>query len=257
MALPLYAWGLGPLEGFRRIPAIQVGQDPEFGDDDIAAEQTSVTGRVRRQILGSRRSWSLKWRGLFADEAEWLLTLQYGQRYPSAPSLHLRDGTWSNLLPSRARFNGAPTEVGPDGVSPAWTSASFMTDGVVPIDTGESVTVTYDARRRAAGTSTSTPRIQWLDAAGANLSLATGAGVSVGTTWTTVSVTATRPSDARGATVGLAAGTVVSVSRPRLTLSGTAWSPPGGSARVSVADLDLTRTSPTETDVRLRLVEVG
>lgn len=257
MALPTYAYGLGPLEGFTRIPAIQFGANPVSLDADTFADQTSVGGVHRRDLIGSRKQWEIPWRTLLESEIAWLIAVHQGQRRGTAPAIYFRDGTYPNLLPPRVSF-GVPSGVGPDGISPAWTAtgaAVAHTGGIVPVDASESLTVAVSAIR-STGTETVTVALRWVDAAGVQVSESTGTA-TVGTTWTTVSATGTRPATARGVLARVTATVAVSYSQPRIRFTGTTWFPPGGSARVLLDPPEFTQVSPTETDVKLTLSEVG
>jgi hypothetical protein len=260
--IPRLAYWFGPLQQMGRLPAIDVGSRVQAAPRRTVASSTSVGGVPRRDVLGVGMVWRFQWERLLVSEFGWLFDLWDLTRYGVAPDLYVRDAHAANLLPAAGPAFPAAVIAGPSAAVPAWSvGPGQLMNGVIPVEPGESLTVSAQVRS-AAGAGNVT--IGWT-------TVPTPNGV-VTSPQTTVAVAAASGAFAEVAHTSTVGANTVAVrpfvaavsvnpvvARPRLTRGGepATYEAPGGTGRVVMDDLTREWVSATEADVTLRLLEAG
>lgn len=271
------AYWFGPLADLRRLPAIKTDGEVRDTLTRTTADQTSLSGIPRRDLLGVGKAWEFEWRTVTAlapanvavdvVNFEWLATTIEAQRYPGAPDLYLRSPSWPNLLPASVRpFDSANWTVtlgraqfiAPVGVTQ-------ISRGKVPCEVGEQLAASIEARSTSLSTATTlTYGFRWYNNLGNLVSDATVTSATLPNSASNPAVLSTTQTAPAGAVscamIATSSGANATLSRPRITRSGEpgSWFPPGGTARVIVdGDLEVTWVSATDANVRVRLLEAG
>lgn len=244
------------------------------------------------------RTWQMSWP--WDDEVWWTLSALYRRQYGPGPFALIDPAQTNFLMPNQA--SGTEADRDPTGFSVAggsnetvssssafayrgerslkWSLPSSVTSGILtltapspllgwPIPPGMPWTFTVRARTGASGDTSFGARLalQWLDAAGAQVSEDLGTQVTVTTAWTDLVVSAVAPSGAVYVVprARVAAGTVSALAdlhldemQLQLGAEATTWRPGEGPALVSLAGprevVELVDGGEQRRSISLRLV---
>lgn len=280
--LAYYQWG--QLGNMRNVPPLAWGVPVGRNLFMRKTPRESLSGGIGVDLASYLKymEWTLSW--------DFLSEIQAGDvmsSYASSVPFYFIDASHGNHFPaSNIWVTTTPstpsgitgyspsTFVGPNGRSEAWAqsaSAVYRMSRLIPVKGGQQITVGFSHRLSSGTTSSSTSLfLDWLDIAGQQITPATtsSSSTSSATTWTNFRQTFTVPSD--GATVSLRlalrANTNAQVYADPLVrileychLSASdSWVPPGGSAKVVIADQpNFATISPTMRSASIRIREVA
>lgn len=232
MARPSVSYRLGIAGRLVELSGVEIGAEPSVTDTRFGGEHISVTGNQTVDVLGRRRSWSLKWNYLSDAELSWL---QYCDRCDE--DLWFIDPYEDNLLPVKMAPGGVATAAfAPSGLGRLRALSALWESSRVP-----AVAVTYAAAYVTGTAGTASLVMYGYDVNGVKIQTgATGAAATL--TSTPQRIAATITPAAGVVTVSVAVSPSASANYGDLTVAlkdPTAYTLPGGSARVTAKLGDL------------------